>query len=553
MCKHNQGHIFAGMKLITLIPIACCFTACLHTQSADMVVHNALIITLDDNQPTAQAMAISNGRIIELGAEREILNRYKSAQMYDARKMYIYPGFIDAHAHFIGYARNKAELSLHGAQSAQDMVARVVAFAKRSERDWIIGRGWDQNLWEDTRFPSNETLDSLFPERPVLLTRIDGHAALANSAALRRAGIKASTQVAGGKILIRSDGTPTGMLIDRAIDRVARFVPTLPDTLLVKHLIEAERDCFEAGLTTVSDLGITVKEAHFLDSLQKAGLLDIRIYASLRPDDNSFQFMAIGPMVTDAFTLRSVKMYADGALGSRGALLKQPYSDDPDNNGLLLTPMEELSRWAERCMDYGYQLNTHCIGDSANALVLQCYANHLKEMNDRRWRIEHAQVVSPSDRSMFATYGIIPSVQPVHATSDGPWAEQRLGAHRLDHAYAFESLRQQLGIIALGTDFPVEGIAPLATFQAAVFRTPYSQIDAEPFQTDEAMGAAHALNGMSLWAAIACFEEENRGSLESGKWADFVVLNRDLRSISASDMPKVKVIQTFVSGQAKIP
>lgn len=523
-------------------------SACIQTREADLVVHNATIFTVDEDFSTAQAMAIKDGRIIEVGAEREILNRYKAAQKYDARKMYVYPGFIDAHAHFMGYARNKAEVSLHGATSMDEVLKRVVAFAKNSERGWIIGRGWDQNLWPEKEFPDKAALDSLFPDRPVLLTRIDGHAALANGAALRKAAIKSDTEVAGGKILRLADGSPTGMFIDRAIDRITRFVPPISDAELIDRLIEAQADCFAAGLTTVSDLGLTAHQVHFLDSLQKAGELSIRVYASLTPDGNSLELMRKGPLLSERLTVRSVKAYADGALGSRGALLKAPYSDDPGNVGLLLTPVEELDRWAEACLDYGFQLNVHCIGDSANAFVLKRFAHHLKEMNDLRWRIEHAQVVSPGDRHYFRDYGIIPSVQPVHATSDGPWAAERLGAERVNHAYAYESLRQSLGILALGTDFPVEEIDPLNTFYAAVFRKSPATPDNPAFQPEEALSPEHALRGMTIWAALASFEEENKGSLVEGKFADFIVLNRDLTKVTEAEIGKVKVVGTWLGG-----
>lgn len=525
--------------------------ACIQTQEADMVIHNAIIHTMDENSSLAQAMAIRDGRIVEVGAEREILNRYNTDVKHDARKMHVYPGFIDAHSHFLGYARSKAEVNLHNARSMGEVLERVSAFAKNSEREWITGRGWDQNLWRDKAFPDKVGLDSLFPERPILIKRVDGHAAIANSAALRKSGIKPDTRVAGGKIELGADGLPTGLLIDRAIDRVSRFIPPLNNAELLPYLREAERDCFAAGLTSVSDAGLAVREVRLLDSLQQAGTLSIRIYAFLKPDEASLAYMKQGPVVTNQLSVRSVKLYADGALGSRGALLKRPYSDDADNMGLLLTPVEEIDRWAHACMDYGYQLNTHCIGDSANALVLYRYAEHLQEMNDLRWRIEHAQVVSPSDRDMFRDFGIIPSVQPVHATSDGPWAAERLGEERIAHAYAYESLRNSLGILALGTDFPVEGISPLENFCAAVFRKGMGDESGQAFQVDEALSAEHALRGMTIWAAIAAFEEKDKGSLEAGKFADFVLLNRDLESVSYEEMSRVKVTGTWLGGVAR--
>jgi hypothetical protein len=538
-------------KAVSYIILGCLFTACIQTQEADLVVHNATIYTLNEGFAVAQAMAIRDGKIIEVGAEREILNRYKAAEIYDARKMYIYPGFIDAHSHFIGYARLKSEVNLNGAASMDEVLERVALFSKSTERDWITGRGWDQNLWAEKVFPDKDGLDSLFPDRPVLIKRVDGHAAIANSAALRKCAINADTKVAGGKIEIGEDGTPTGLLIDRAIDRVARFIPPLSTQELVPYLIEAQNDCFKAGLTSVSDAGISVAEVRLLDSLHRSGELSLRIYAFLKPNDESLAYMQQGPVTTEKMSVRAVKLYADGALGSRGALLKQPYSDDEGNLGILLTPIEEIEQWARNCIEHGYQLNTHCIGDSANALVLSIYAAQLKKMNDLRWRIEHAQVVSPEDRTLFRNFGIIPSVQPVHATSDGAWAAERLGGQRISHAYAYESLRKTLGILALGTDFPVEDIAPLANYCAAVFRKKIGNEQGVTFQADEALSPQDALRGMTIWAAISAFEESNKGSLEAGKFADFVLLNRDITKVNFSDMSKVKVMDTWLDGERK--
>lgn len=537
------------MRILLILTLSIALTSCIQTQEADLVVHNALIYTVDENFTTASAMAIRDGRIVETGAEREILNRYKAAEMYDARKMVVYPGFIDAHAHFIGYARTKVGLDLTGMTSARAIAEAAVAFAGKSDREWITGRGWDQNLWQDKQFPDKDLLDSLLPDRPVLLRRVDGHAALANSAAMRKAVLSADTKVPGGEVVLGPDGQPTGLLIDRAVDRVARFIPAVSDKLLVQLLKEAEADCFAAGLTTVSDAGISVKEALFLDSLQRIGELSIRIYAFLRPDDATEARMRKGPILTDRLTARSVKLYGDGAMGSRGALLKAPYADDQDNYGLLLTPVDEIERWAKACINHGFQLNTHCIGDSANALVLRRYAEHLGGMNDLRWRVEHAQTVAVEDRRYFAEYGIIPSVQPVHAVSDGGWVSERLGEDRMHRAYAYESLRNTLGILALGTDFPVEGISPLENFRAAVFRT--SETKPVPFRPDEALSAEHALRGMTIWSALASFEEKEKGSLEPGKVADFVLLNRDLMKVNNEEMGSVQVMDTWVGGVRK--
>ncbi len=537
------------MKNLLLLALLAALTGCFKSEDADLVVHNANIYSVDENFTTHQAMAIRDGKIIELGPEREILNRYNAKEKLDARKMWVYPGFIDAHSHFLGYARNKGELALWQVTSETDMISKAAAFAKKSDRHWIVGRGWDQNLWDNKNWPTRTVLDSLFPDRPVYLTRVDGHAALVNAEALRLAGIDSNTRISGGAVLLDANGEPTGVLIDRAKDLVKNIIPQVSGDQLIKLIKEAEADCFAAGLTGVTDAGIKVKEVGLLDSLHKAGQLFIGINAFLNPENTSLDFMQNGPYVTDLLSVRSIKLYSDGALGSRGALLKKPYSDDPENRGLVLMTDSTITFWAEACLKNGYQLCTHAIGDSANAWILHRYADFLMEINDLRWRIEHAQVVSPEDHHFFRDFGIIPSVQPVHGTSDGAWAETRLGSERISHAYAYESLRKTLGILPLGTDFPVESISPIDNFYAAVFRKKISESEGIPFLPEEALSRESALRGLTIWAALSAFEEEKKGSLETGKFANFVLLDRDLINASEPEIAKTKVVATYVRGK----
>jgi predicted amidohydrolase YtcJ len=496
-------------------------------------------------------MAIRDGKILELGPEREILNRYRAKDKVDARKMFVYPGLIDAHSHFMGYARNKGEIALWGSATEEEMIARVVAFAKNSDRHWIVGRGWDQNLWPGQQWPTRAALDSLFPDRPVYLTRVDGHAAIVNAEALRLAGITAQSNIAGGAVTLDPKGVPTGLLIDAAKDRVKDIIPPISGAQLISLLQQAEADCFAFGLTGVTDAGLTVSDVMLLDSLQKAGVLSLRINAFLKPDEKSFAFMQNGPFVTDQLTVRSIKLYGDGALGSRGALLKKPYSDDPGNHGLALMSDSTLDYWAEACIKYDYQLCTHAIGDSANAWILQGYGRALKETNDLRWRIEHAQIVSPEDLKLFRDYAIIPSVQPVHTTSDMAWAGDRLGPERTAHAYAYKTLEGALGILALGTDAPVESFNPLENFYAAVFRKKPFHLETTAYYPEEALSRESALRGLTIWAALSAFEEEKKGSLEPGKMADFVILDRDLINASEAEMGKVKLLGTYLGGEKK--
>ena len=513
------------------------------------MVHNAVIYTVDEEFNIYEAMAIKDGKIIELGPEREILNRYRAKEKYDARKKYIYPGFYDAHSHFMGFARNKGEINLFGSDSFGEVVERIRTFVAKSEREWIVGRGWDNNTWENKSFPNKAILDSLFPNRPVHLTRVDGHAALVNSEALRRSGIDDDTFIPGGLIEKDQDGDLTGILLDRAEEYASEFIKPMGLDYQIQLFKKAEEECFEAGLTSVTDAGLPVKDILLLDSLQKAGELSIRVYAMLSQSEKALEYMENGPLKTERLHVNSVKIYADGALGSRGALLKKPYSDDPENYGLRLISDSTIRHFAETAKRNDFQVCTHCIGDSANAFVLKIYADVLTELTDRRWRIEHAQVVSPEDRKYYREYGIIPSVQPVHATSDKGWAEDRLGSERIDHSYSFRSLKDQLGWIPLGTDFPVEPISPINNFYAAAFRKSPHTIDDEPFQPEQALDREDALRGLTIWPALASFEENEKGSLTSGKLADFVVLDHDLLKASEQQILKTKVVATFLDGK----
>jgi len=523
-------------------------SSCYKTEEADLVVHNATIYSVDEAFNTYQAMAIKDGKIIELGAEREILNRYKAKKTIDAKKRFVYPGFYDAHSHFLGFARNRGEINLFGSKSFEEVVDRVQKFVAKSDREWIVGRGWDNNTWENKDFPNKAVLDSLFPDRPVHLTRVDGHAALLNSEALRRSGIDEDTEIRGGIVVRDESGELTGILIDLAEEMAADSIKPMRLELQSRLIQEAEAECFAAGLTSVTDAGLSIQDILLLDSLQENGILDIRVYAMLSQAEESLDFMQNGPLIKDKLHVCSIKIYADGALGSRGALLKEPYSDDPDNYGLSLIADSTLRNYANAAFESGFQVCAHCIGDSANAFVLRTYADILKGMNDLRWRIEHAQVVSPEDLHLYRDYAVIPSVQPVHATSDQAWAIDRLGPERIEHAYAFKTLKEQLGWIPLGTDFPVEPISPIDNFYAAVFRKSPQQIDAAPYRPEEALSREDALRGITIWPALASFEEKRKGSLEEEKLADFVILDTDLIKATEDRILATKVIETFVSG-----
>lgn len=567
-----MNRIQALLAVITATLIASCGY---RDRDADLVVHNAVIHSLDGSNAVHQAMAMKDGRIIELGPERQIMNRYAAKETYNAAGQHVYPGFTDGHCHFLGYGLNKQKVDLSGTKSWAEVLERAKAFSDaHPEKTWIMGRGWDQNDWEVKEYPDRFELDKLFPDKPVLLQRIDGHAAVANALALRHARITNKTNVIGGQVAGRfttptGDASwmepetlqevqrigypmwePTGLLIDNAFNVFQAIFDEADETTKRQALLDAQRDCFALGLTGVHDAGLDMGTIALIQRMHESGELKMRVYAMVTDaPENLEHFAKRGTISTDRLSVRSVKVYGDGALGSRGACLKDPYSDQPHSHGALLASREHFQEVARWCKAHGFQMNTHCIGDSANKLLLDVYGEVLGGTNDLRWRIEHAQVVSPQDRSRFAEFSIIPSVQPTHATSDGPWAENRLGAHRIDHAYAYEDLRQQLGLLALGTDFPVEAIDPLQTFRSAVLRESATGWPDGGYHTENALKRTDALRGMTLWNAIASFQENDLGSLETGKRADFTVVNTDLEKAPPAILRQAKVAATFVHGE----
>lgn len=527
------------------------FTGCYHTEEADLVIHNATIHSMDEANTTHQAMAVRDGKIIELGAERQIMNRYAAKEIYDAKGRSVYPGFIDGHCHFFGYGLNKQKIDLQGVKSWDEAIERTTLFAKaHSNSDWILGRGWDQNLWTDRSFPDNTKLNGLFPDRPVFLQRVDGHAAVVNQAALDRVGLSAESAIAGG-ILEMRNGKPTGLIVDNVADVFQKIFEDAEQTAKRQALLDAQADCFEKGLTMVCDAGLDVGTIELIQRMQDEGVLKMRVYAMVADKpENLAHFAKLGPIDTDRLWVRSVKVYGDGSLGSRGALLKKPYADvDSVYHGLLRASREHMLEVANWCEQHNFQMVTHCIGDSMDRFMLDVYAEVLKGSNDKRWRIEHAQCMDPNDLHLFAENSIIPSVQPTHLLSDAPWAIDRIGAERFKSAYAWNTLRKQIGIVALGTDFPVEGIDPLATYYAAVVRKYRDGSDIIGTPMDEALSREDAMRGMTIWNAIASFRENDLGSLEKGKRADFVVLNGDPRKVDAAMLTKLKVEGTFLNGQ----
>ena len=522
--------------------------SCQTKQEVDLIVYNANIYTVDSTFSKAASIAVDKGKIVAVSETVNLVEHYEATTKIDAKGKTIVPGLIDAHCHFYGLGLNQQVVDLVGTKSYEEILQRVVAFQNENPSNFIRGRGWDQNDWEIKEFPTKRELDSLFPTTPVALERVDGHAYLVNQVALDRAGITERTEVKGGEI-VKVGGKITGVLVDAPMTMVDSVTPKPSLQTQVRALKEAENLCFDYGLTTVNDAGLNRSTIDLIDSLQQAGELSIRVYAMVSNNQpNLDHYLNIGIVKTDRLNVRSVKVYGDGALGSRGAALKEPYTDKPDHYGAMITTKEQLEALAKRIADSEYQMNTHAIGDSANVAVLKTYKNALKGQKDRRWKVEHAQVVAPIDFDYFKE-GIIPSIQPTHATSDMYWADERLGDERIKGAYAFKTLLDKAGIVALGTDFPVEQVNPFLTFYAAVARKDLENYPEDGFQMKDALSREETLRGMTIWAAYSNFEETEKGSIEVGKFADFVILSDDIMTVPVDDIPYLEAEQVFVNGE----
>lgn len=536
------------MRVLFSFIVMLLISSCSTTEVVDLIVRNANIHTMDDENPNATYLVVNNEKIVAVGSDENDLEAYEAKEIIDADQKTLIPGIIDAHCHFYGLGLNQQRVDLVGTLSYDEIISKVQAFEQENpDMQFILGRGWDQNDWEVKDFPTKEKLDALFPDKAVVLERVDGHAYLVNQKALDLAKITAKTPSNGGAIL-KKNGELTGVLVDNPMQRVDRIIPELSRTEQIQALIKAEDICFSYGLTTVNDAGLSRSTIELIDSLQQSGDLKIRVYAmvSNTPRDVN-HFLDKGILKTDRLNVRSVKVYADGALGSRGAALKEEYSDQHNHFGAMVTPVAAIEQLAQRIADSEYQMNTHAIGDSANAVVLRAYQKVLKSDTDRRWKIEHAQVIDLDDIENFGTQ-ILPSVQPTHATSDMYWAEDRLGSDRIEGAYAFKTLLEKSGVLPLGTDFPVEQVSPFLTFYAAVTRQDTAGYPDGGFMESEKLSPEQALKGMTLWPAYSNFEEEEKGSLEPGKWADFVILSKDILKAASDELPNIQAEKTFVAG-----
>jgi len=523
------------------------FISCQKQEKADLLIVNANIYTVNDSSAKAEAFAVKEGKIIAVGTSTDLQKKYVAVKTIDAEGKTLTPGFIDAHCHFYGFGLQQQKVDVRGTKSYDEVLEKLVVFQKEKNVSYITGLGWDQNDWEVKEFPTKEKLDALFPETPVAIRRVDGHALLANQAAIDLAGVTVNTKFTGGDIL-QKDGKLTGIFIDRPMNLIDATIPPPSIKESAQGLMDAEKICFDLGLTTVNDAGLSRRAIELIDSLQKTGELKMRIYAMISADKSNLDYyLKKGISKTDRLNVRSFKMYGDGALGSRGAAMREPYSDKPGHYGALVNTVEFLQNSAKRIADSEFQMNTHAIGDSANHIMLQTYKEVLKDKKDRRWKIEHAQIISPEDFDYFEN--IIPSVQPTHATSDMYWAEDRVGAERIKGGYAFKDLLNKYGKVALGTDFPVEKVSPFLTFYAAVARKDLDNYPENGYQMENALSREETLKGMTIWAAYSNFEEKEKGSIEVGKFADFIILDQDIMEVDIDKVPNTKVLETYVNGE----
>ena len=535
--KTHTKHITIALIASILIFM----TSCNQKTPVDLIVHNANIYTVDDDFSKAQAFAVKDGKFVAVGDEENIMRQYVAKETLDAHGDAVYPGFMDGHSHFTGYGENLVRWAdLKGCRSYDEVIERLKTHDSLYPAEWLLGRGWDQNLWELAEFPDNEKLAEAFPNKKVLLTRVDGHAVLVSKEVLELANIDESTKMDGGMAIVK-EGHCTGVLLDNLADAAKALVPKMETAQSIQALLKAQENCMAVGLTSVTDAGQDIATIELIDSLQQAGQLKMHVNAMVNPDDETMDhFMRQGVIDKERLTVRSVKIYADGALGSRGAKLLAPYSDDPTNDGLILESDEFYRHVCQKAYDAGYQVCCHAIGDGGVHHILDIFSEYLKGKNDLRWRIEHSQTVADADFQRFGEFSVIPSIQTTHCTSDMDWAGERLG-ERIKNAYAYQQLLQQNGWVVNGTDFPIEDISPIYTFYAAVARKHLDGTPAEGFQMENALTREQALRSITIWVAKGCFLEGRKGSIEVGKDADFVILDRDLMTVAENEIPATKV------------
>ncbi len=535
------------------------FASASRAQAPDLIVTNARIYTVDATRPIVDAMAVRGGRVVATGPRRLIESmKGPSTKVMDAGGKTIIPGMVDAHVHLAGLGQALSIVDLVGTTSYQQIVDKVAARARGlSAGAWVLGRGWDQNDWADTRFPTHEALSQAVPNNPVLLERVDGHAVFANAAAMKSAGVTAATKdPPGGRLERAADGSPTGVFVDNAMSLMERVVPAPTRQELRGQILGAIKEANRWGLTGVHDAGVPKPVVDLYEELAREGTYDLRNYVMVANNDSTIAYyLGRGPqngLYDGRLWIRSIKLVADGALGSRGAALLEPYSDDLKNNGLVTIPAGRVHEVAAKALKAGFQVNVHAIGDRAMRTVLNEFEQALKEvpLADHRFRIEHAQIIHPDDLPRFAELGVIPSMQASHQTSDMYWAVNRIGPTRVLGAYAWRTLLNSGVVIPNGSDFPVEQVNPLISFHSAVSRQDANNWPAGGWYPEQRMTREEALKAMTLWPAYAGFMEKESGSLEPGKFADFVVLDQDIMQVPVELILKTTVLATYLGGKA---
>jgi hypothetical protein len=551
----RRSTLLAGLAASTVTPAA----ASAGSGDADLVVTAKTIHTSDPQAPSAQAFAVRDGCFVYVGS-RDGARAFRGARTksLDLGEATVLPGLIDAHLHFthVGLALHEVELA-HAA-TYDEVVRRTAAFAASSSDAWIIGDGWDQNLWPDKAFPTHAALSAALPDKPVALSRIDGHALLVNAKAMALAGVNATTpDPSGGRIVRDERGAPTGVFIDNAMALIRRAIPPPSHEQLVRASLASLAECHRWGLTSIGDPGVDQAQLDAYEELVQTGRYTLRNHAMLAGSDGALlaRYLPAGPRAWSSdgrLAIRAIKLYADGALGSRGAALLAPYDDDPGNSGLLLTPPARIQDVATRALRAGFQVCTHAIGDRGNRNVLDAYEAALRVVpaTDHRFRVEHAQVLAPDDIPRFARLGIIPSMQSTHQISDMGWAQARLGPQRVLGAYAWRSLLDTGVIIPNGTDAPVEVVDSRRTFHAAISRENEANQPPGGWYPRQRMTRTEALASMTIWAARANFAERMSGSIGAGKYADFTVLDRDWMRVAPDEIMATRFLATYSSGRA---
>ena len=526
---------------------------------ADLIVVNARVYTVDETRPLVSAFAIRGGRFLLAGSDLEIRALAGTAtRVIDAGQATILPGMVDAHAHLLGLGQSLRNVRLAGAKTYEEVIARVVERARTAKPgEWILGRGWDQNLWPGKEFPSHEALSRALPNNPVVLTRIDGHAILANAMAMRLARVTASTKdPEGGRIIRLRDNSPSGVFVDNAESLVGNAIPNLTPDQKRDAIVAAIEEANKWGLVGIHDAGQSRSTIDIYESLAREGRYNLRNYVLISDDSADIaHYFSRGPqsgLFDGRIWIRGIKLYSDGALGSRGAALLAPYADEPGNTGLLVSQPAHIQRVATSALRRGFQLGVHAIGDRGNRIVLDAFEAALKAVPtaDHRFRIEHSQVISLDDIPRFAKLGVIPSMQASHQTSDMPWAEARVGATRIRGAYAWRSLLNTGVVIPNGSDFPVEEVNPLISFHSAVSRQDAENQPSGGWYPEQVMTRNEALKAMTIWPAYAAFQEKEMGSISPGKFADFVILDADIMSVPVEKILATRVKSTWIGGRS---